>query len=871
MKKTISFLICFILLFNALVITVNAESSIGSDGRLEEAKELFGILKIVPNTAETDENAMLSRAEFALYVGRILGADEYKGSDVRYFRDVAMDHWAASSVQLLAERNIISVPDDRLFRPEELITFNEAEKILLSAMGYSPYAEAAGGFPAGYASVAKRLDLTDGTEITANVTLGQGIVLIYNALNTDLYDSTSFKNNSAVFAKNEGTNLLTTMYDCYLAEGQLTSADGVSVNYNEDVRNDKIRIDDTDYYADDSLNAYSYLGLSVRAYYIKENKNDIGKIILIKRDYNEFDKMNVIDSDDFKLVDSEYNLYYYTDGGNTEKKLRIAQNARILKNGEILTQKLTEEMNSFFGTVTLIDSDNNNVYDIVLIDTYTNAVVKSVSEKDNTIYFDNGNTPLLDIEKYKADKKTIYSSDGYEITIGDIEQGDIVSIYESAKTLRIYDCKKSVTGVLNHIYGTVPVKISVGGEEYIVDSNAIDKDELQLCLGDECTVSFDIRGNVANIKKGTISDFKTGYLVKTDFKSGIDNTLEMKIFTVNNGMQVYGCKDKVEINGERVDKSIAVNKLKENTGASKAEHCRQLIRFKTNSSGKITAIDTDYYNQGKESEDTLRKDVELGKYVYASSPKMFGPKCIIDKNTVIIGVPDEDSYASSTDNDYALMSTANFKSGTSYSIESYKTDTDTFYSNIVLYKGSVSKAITPETDFMLVESIGRASYEDTECEYLSGAINGTKKIFYADEKFSLVNEGVEEGDVVRLGYTKDDRINSVEIMYDYSTGNLNQHRLLYASFFNTIRFVYGTVAEKNGNLIKVGFSSPLDYDEIEDLTGIPVMVYDSSLRENKVYIGNSDDVRDYKTYGTDASRLYARTENGKLTKIVLYK
>ena len=69
----------------------------------------------------------------------------------------------------------------------------------------------------------------------------------------------------------------------------------------------------------------------------------------------------------------------------------------------------------------------------------------------------------------------------------------------------------------------------------------------------------------------------------------------------------------------------------------------------------------------------------------------------------------------------------------------------------------------------------------------------------------------------------------------------------------------------------MSFGSLGDFDELQDLTGIPVMVYDSSRRDDKVYIGKVDDIRDFEIYGSDASAFYARTENGKVTKFVLYK
>lgn len=869
-KKIVSISVCIALLLNAFAVFAADSAERRAPDVYSEAVRLLDYFGIIPDTADTDGSSQVSRAEFALYLGRIHRADEYSDAKNRYFRDVSPQHWAASSLELLVEKGIVAVSDSRNFRPDDVITFSEAEKMILCAMGYSAYAEALGGYPTGYDAVAKKIDLISGANRPANVTVDTARMLLHKALITGIFDDSAVNGDSVVLSQSDDVTLLSQYFDCYLAEGQLTSADGVSINYDESAADDRVCIGGESYFADDSHNALAYLGQYVRAFYIKPDKNSVGEICIIDRSYNKYDNVKVISDEDFKSFGSDMKINYYT-GDNSEKSIRVAANAVILRNGELVTKNMSAEFSDFSGTVTAIDTDSNSIYDVVVIDSYVNGVVKSVSEKDSVICFEGGSISKIDISSnHPAQKKVIRSSNGDVMSISDIAAGDVLSIFDSKTLLRISDTKTAVTGVLENVYDNSS-EVKIDGKRYSLDTKLVSTADAKLIAGSECSAKFDIFGKIAEIKKSAQSAPKVGYLVDRADGKRLSDDVILKVFSSSGTMDEYTLESKVRVNGEKVDASDIAGYLKKDYGGDKSDYLHQLICYKTSSAGKISEIDTDYLNVGKEGEDTLRKDVESGSYVYASSPKMFGPKCIIDSKTVIMGVPASDAEDGATDDDYAIMSTANFKSGTAYTVESYKTEKDTFYSNVVLFRGSVSKAITSETDFALVESIGRTSSDGTECEYVTCAINGAKKDIIVDSKYSLVADGVEEGDVVRFGYTKDDMINSAEIMYDYSEKELNKHRLLYATFFNTIRFTFGTITERRENIVKMSFGTLGDFDELQDLTGIPVMVYDSSRRDDKVYIGKADDIRDFEIYGSDASAFYARTENGKVTKFVLYK
>ena len=75
------------------------------------------------------------------------------------------------------------------FGPEDTVTYEQAVKMVVCALGYGPMASSQGGWPAGYTSVAASIDLTKGVSSSAR---GDIAVLIYNALTTPVMEQTSY-------------------------------------------------------------------------------------------------------------------------------------------------------------------------------------------------------------------------------------------------------------------------------------------------------------------------------------------------------------------------------------------------------------------------------------------------------------------------------------------------------------------------------------------------------------------------------------------------------------------------------------------------------------------------------------------------------
>lgn len=123
------------------------------------------------------------------------------------FTDVDAAHWACPYIERAKEMGIIEGNGDGTFSPENPVTFAEAAKMIMTMIGYRPYAESVGGFPTGYIVAAQRYGLLeDADALTFQESINRkntGIIL-YHAVNTPLMVHSSVGDGTYIIM--DGTN-----------------------------------------------------------------------------------------------------------------------------------------------------------------------------------------------------------------------------------------------------------------------------------------------------------------------------------------------------------------------------------------------------------------------------------------------------------------------------------------------------------------------------------------------------------------------------------------------------------------------------------------------------------------------------------------
>ena len=201
-KRIVSLLLMLIMAVS--VIPANAfnvaDDVKGTD--YEESAQVLGALGIMVGDAGTGNfrpNDSITRAEFARVSVSLMGLDEvaHASAGVSRYPDVSVNHWANGYINTATSQKLVIGRDDGNFDPESKITYQEAITILVRALGREPAANAKGGYPAGFLTVAVESGLTKNANSAFESPVARGIVanLANNALTIEMMQQTGFGSN----------------------------------------------------------------------------------------------------------------------------------------------------------------------------------------------------------------------------------------------------------------------------------------------------------------------------------------------------------------------------------------------------------------------------------------------------------------------------------------------------------------------------------------------------------------------------------------------------------------------------------------------------------------------------------------------------
>ncbi len=167
----------------------------------------------------------VTRAQFAKIVVSALGVGEAAqyATGSGKFADVPADHWATGYINVAVDVGVINGYPDGTFQPENQVTFAEAIKMIVAALGYTPKAEALGGYPGGYLAVAAEEEITDGVNVVGGLSADRGAVamMVDNSLEVYLMEQKSYGDNPTWEASDTRT-LLNTKLGVKEEEGFVT-------------------------------------------------------------------------------------------------------------------------------------------------------------------------------------------------------------------------------------------------------------------------------------------------------------------------------------------------------------------------------------------------------------------------------------------------------------------------------------------------------------------------------------------------------------------------------------------------------------------------------------------------------------------------
>lgn len=187
MKKIFSMLLILMIIFSLTITTFAVDfKDVNENHAQYEAIETLGTLNIIygydKNTYGADD--ILTRAQLCTMLVRAIYKDDIHYSATNTFVDVDINHWAKVYIDTAYTNKLMNGYGSGVFGPEDKLTYTQAARVILNALGYGTLQ-----WPIGVNTVAYELGLYDNVSVVdfeASCTRAHAAQMIYNAFDLEL-------------------------------------------------------------------------------------------------------------------------------------------------------------------------------------------------------------------------------------------------------------------------------------------------------------------------------------------------------------------------------------------------------------------------------------------------------------------------------------------------------------------------------------------------------------------------------------------------------------------------------------------------------------------------------------------------------------
>lgn len=772
------------------------------------------------------------------------------------FADVSADHWAKGYINQGVADGFIAGMSDTEFDPDANVTYVQAQKMLVSAIGYETYAQAQGGWPTGYKTYAASLDITKGisgiTDST-ELTRAQVAQMIDNAMDAPLCVIASWKTewngtktpNLEVRDGKEGRayeTLFTEKHDAYKVYGRVTetsktgSVDTDKVTFQVEKADN---FDDEEVKADSPVSEDMYIGDSKADNYLRTysqaliQKNDDDEYTILSIAAAAANKSVTVASEDFdENKSTDEALYFFPAGttkGSTKYQLDTTNGVTIYING-VESSKSIAELRDYLdknetASVTLQketetgSTSTSAKYNTIMVSSYVTAIVDEVIDKTNetSVNFDtysSGIQAKMTVNKDDDNYTYSFKLDGKEIEATDLQQNDVLNIsydttgafkdssfYDVIVTRNVVDSVKCTS--INDSKG----EYTIGGTKY----KAAEGMDIDVETSTEYSLYLDHFGRIAKADENSVSK-NYGVLKNIYKKAGGDYMAQ--IITKNGTEEEYKVdSDNVTAYKSYLVKSDADGAVYDSTNKKTDAYPKQVVEYSVStSSNKITiknggviaptAADAEYKESGN----------KIGSVKMADS-------------TVILDLSEVD-----TKDTYSVVSSLN--DGSNYVAYGYdKSKSDNTYRFVIITKGT-SSVFNSETQLAIFNGSEVVDDDGDKTAY-NLVVNGEEKQFILDDDVvitgnagkTVAEDAFDEGDVLVYATNSEGYISRIYSVFaaqnvlngssfeDFRTNAFKkQSSVLADTKFadllsdddNDVNVVFGPVVDKSGSNITIG-------------------------------------------------------------------
>lgn len=772
------------------------------------------------------------------------------------FADVSADHWAKGYINQGVADGFIAGMSDTEFDPDANVTYVQAQKMLVSAIGYETYAQAQGGWPTGYKTYAASLDITKGisgiTDST-ELTRAQVAQMIDNAMDAPLCVIASWKTewngsktpNLEVRDGKEGRayeTLFTEKHDAYKVYGRVTetsktgSVDTDKVTFQVEKADN---FDDEEVKADSPVSEDMYIGDSKADNYLRTysqaliQKNDDDEFTILSIAAAAANKSVTVASEDFdENKSTDEALYFFPAGttkGSTKYQLDTTNGVTIYINGVESSKSIAELRdyldNNETASVTLQketetgSTSTSAKYNTIMVSSYVTAIVDEVIDKTNetSVNFDtysSGIQAKMTVNKDDDNYTYSFKLDGKEIEAKDLQQNDVLNIsYDTTGSFRessFYDVivtRNVVDGVKCTSINDSKGEYTIGGTKY----KAAEGMDIDVETSTEYSLYLDHFGRIAKADENSVSK-NYGVLKNIYKKAGGDYMAQ--IITKKGTEEEYKVdSDNVKAYKSYLVKSDADGAVYDSTNKKTDAYPKQVVEYSVSSSSNKITIK----NGGVIAPTTA--DAE-----YKESGNKIGSVKMAD-STVILDLSEVD-----TKDTYSVVSSLN--DGSNYVAYGYdKSKSDNTYRFVIITEGT-SSVFNSETQLAIFNGSEVVDNDGDKTAY-NLVVNGEEKQFILDDDVvitgnagkTVAEDAFDEGDVLVYATNSEGYISRIYSVFaaqnvlngssfeDFRTNAFKkQSSVLADTKFadllsdddNDVNVVFGPVVDKSGSNITIG-------------------------------------------------------------------
>ena len=719
------------------------------------------------------------------------------------FADVSADHWAKGYINQGVANGFIAGMSDTEFDPDANVTYVQAQKMLVSAIGYETYAQAQGGWPTGYKTYAASLDITKGisgiTDST-ELTRAQVAQMIDNAMDAPLCVIASWKTewngsktpNLEVRDGKEGRayeTLFTEKHDAYKVYGRVTetsktgSVDTDKVTFQVEKADN---FDDEEVKADSPVSEDMYIGDSKADNYLRTysqaliQKNDDDEFTILSIAAAAANKSVTVASEDFdENKSTDEALYFFPAGttkGSTKYQLDTTNGVTIYING-IESSKSIAELRDYLdknetASVTLQketetgSTSTSAKYNTIMVSSYVTAIVDEVIDKTNetSVNFDtysSGIQAKMTVNKDDDNYTYSFKLDGKDIEAKDLQQNDVLNIsYDttgSFKDSSFYDVivtRNVVDGVKCTSINDSKGEYTIGGTKY----KAAEGMDIDVETSTEYSLYLDHFGRIAKADENSVSK-NYGVLKNIYKKAGGDYMAQI--------ITKKGTEEEYKVDSDKVNEYATY--LKYATFYSDAKKENKIDTTTKDWQSKVVAFDEPKYSTSQPksvaypeqvveysvSSSSNKITIKNGGVIaptaadaeYKESGNKIGSVKMAD-STVILDLSEVD-----TKDTYSVVSSLN--DGSNYVAYGYdKSKSDNTYRFVIITEGT-SSVFNSETQLAIFNGSEVVDNDGDKTAY-NLVVNGGEKQFILDDDVvitgnkgeTVADNAFDEGDVL---------------------------------------------------------------------------------------------------------------------------